>query len=51
MAQDLVELQMGTHMIWQDRDDGSEGLTDEAQDLFNDIYQVIQIHLRKHQQL
>ncbi len=51
MAQDLVELQMGTHMIWQDRDDGSEGLTDEAQDLFNDIYQVIQIHLRKHKQL
>jgi len=51
MAQDLVELQMGKHMIWHDRADGSEVLTDEAQDLFHDIYQIIQIHLRKHQQL
>ena len=50
MAQDLVELQMGEHMIWEDRADGSEGLTEDAQDLFSDIYHIVMIHLEKHDQ-
>jgi hypothetical protein len=50
MAQDLVELQMGTHMIWEDRADGSEGLTEDAQDLFAEIYHSVMIHLEKHDQ-
>jgi hypothetical protein len=32
---------MGKHMAWEDREDGSEGLTEEAQDVFNDIYDII----------
>ena len=48
MAEELVELQMGKHMVWEDRADGSEGLTEDAQDLFNDIYHTVMIHLEKH---
>ena len=50
MAEELVELQMGKHMVWEDRADGSEGLTEDAQDLFNDIYHTVMIHLEKHDQ-
>lgn len=49
MAVDLVELQMGKHMVWEDRADGSEGLTEDAQDLFNEIYGAIMVHLEKHE--
>ena len=48
MAEELVELQMGQHMVWEDRADGSEGLTEDAQDLFSDIYHIAMIHLEKH---
>ena len=41
LAEALVEDRMGKHMVWEDREDGSEGLTEEAQDVFNDIYEII----------
>ena len=41
LAEALVEDRMGKHMVWEDREDGSEGLTEEAQDVFNDIYDII----------
>ena len=45
LAEALVEDRMGKHMVWEDREDGSEGLTEEAQDIFNDIYEIILINL------
>ena len=50
MAGALVEDRMGKHMVWEDREDGSEGFTEEAQDVFNDIYHIVMIHLEKHDQ-
>jgi len=41
LAEALVEDRMGKHMVWEDREDGSEGFTEEAQDIFNDIYETI----------
>jgi|TARA_R110000803_G_scaffold43061_6_gene92189 hypothetical protein len=41
LAEALVEDRMGKHMVWEDREDGSEGFTEEAQDVFNDIYEII----------
>jgi hypothetical protein len=41
LAEALVEDRMGKHMVWEDREDGSEGFTEEAQDIFNDIYEII----------
>jgi DNA replication initiation complex subunit (GINS family) len=45
LAEALVEDRMGKHMAWEDREDGSEGLTEEAQDVFNDIYDIILTNL------
>ena len=45
LAEALVEDRMGKHMVWEDREDGSEGFTEEAQDIFNDIYEIILINL------
>ena len=45
LAEALVEDRMGKHMVWEDREDGSEGLTEDAQDIFNDIYETILINL------
>ena len=47
IGEELVELQIGNHMTWEDREDGSEGFTDEAQDIFNDIYDIILTQLNK----
>jgi len=41
LAEALVEDRMGKHMVWEDREDGSEGFTEEAQDVFNNIYEII----------
>jgi len=41
LAEALVEDRMGKHMVWEDREDGSEGFTEEAQDIFNEIYEII----------
>lgn len=47
LTEEIVELQIGAHMMWEDREDGSEGLTEEAQDLFNEIYAIVLHHLNK----
>ena len=41
LAEALVEDRMGKHMVWEDREEGSEGFTEEAHDIFNDIYEII----------
>ncbi len=41
----IVENRMGHHAMWEDRKDGSEGLTEEAQDLFNETLDIIQARL------
>ena len=47
LAEELVEFQVGAHMMWEDREDGSEGLSDDAQDLFNEIQEIVLHHLNK----
>ena len=47
LTEELVEFQIGSHMTWEDREDGSEGLTEEAQDLFNEIYTIVLTNLKK----
>jgi|TARA_R110000764_G_scaffold156531_1_gene244418 hypothetical protein len=47
LTEELVGLQMGEWMIWEDRADGSEGLTEDAQDLFNEIQAIVLHHLNK----
>ena len=51
MAEELVELQMGDRPTWIiNHFERSESLTEDAQDLFNDIYRIVMIHLEKHDQ-
>ena len=38
----IVEHRMGAHMVWKDREDGSEGFTEEAQDLFCEVYDIVE---------
>lgn len=45
IAEEIVENRIGHHMMWEDREDGSEGLTEEAQDLFNETLDIIQARL------
>ena len=45
LADAIVENRMGHHAMWEDRGDGSEGLTEEAQDLFNETLDIIQARL------
>jgi hypothetical protein len=45
IAEAIVENRIGNHMMWEDREDGSEGLTEEAQDLFNETLDIIQARL------
>ena len=47
LTEELVEFQIGSRMAWEDREDGSEGLTEEAQDLFNEIYTIVLTNLKK----
>ena len=42
IAEKIVENQMGIHMVWEDREDCSEGFTEEAQDLFNEINDIVE---------
>jgi hypothetical protein len=48
IAEQLVENRIGTHLTWQTSKDGSECFTDEAQDLFNEIYDIVQTALEQH---
>jgi len=44
----IVENRIGNHLMWEDREDGSEGLTEEAQDLFNETIDIVQQKLLNH---
>jgi len=48
IAEQLVENRIGAHLTWQTSKDGSECFTDEAQDLFNEIYDIVQNALEQH---
>jgi len=45
ISEKIVEHRIGVHFTWEDREDGSEGFTEEAQDLFNEIYDIVQAEL------
>ena len=47
LTEELVEFQVGAHMMWEDREDGSEGLSEDAQDLFYEIQAIVLHHLNK----
>jgi len=48
IAEQLVENRIGAHLTWQTSEDGSESFTEEAQDLFNEIYDIVQNALEQH---
>lgn len=48
IAEAIVENRIGNHLMWEDREDGSEGLTEEAQDLFNETIDIVQQKLLNH---
>ena len=48
IAEQLVENRIGSHLTWQTSKDGSECFTDEAQDLFNELYDIVQTALEQH---
>ena len=45
IAESIIENRIGSHMMWEYHEDGSEGLNDEAQDLFNETRDIIVHHL------
>ena len=48
ISEAIVEHRMGAHIVWEDREDGSEGFTEEAQDLFCEVYDIVQAIILKH---
>ena len=48
IAEQLVENRIGAHLTWQTSEEGSEVFTEEAQDLFNEIYDIVQTALEQH---
>jgi len=48
ISEAIVEHRMGAHMVWEDREDGSEGFTEEAQDLFCEISDIVEAGILKH---
>ena len=48
IATEIVENRIGAHLTWQTSEDGSESFTEEAQDLFNEIYDIVQTALEQH---
>ena len=48
IAEQLVENRIGTHLTWQTSKDGSECFTEEAQDLFNELYDIVRNALEQH---
>jgi len=48
IAEQLVENRIGTHLTWQTSEDGSECFTEEAQDLFNELYDIVRNALEQH---
>lgn len=45
LATALVEDRMPEGTVWVDREDGSEGFTEQAQDMFNELYDIIYTNL------
>jgi glycine betaine/choline ABC-type transport system substrate-binding protein len=48
VAKSIVEYRMGAQIIWQEREEGSEGFTEEAQDLFCEVCDIIEPIIIKH---
>ena len=48
ISEAIVEHRMGAHIIWEDRENGSEGFTEEAQDLFCEVYDIVRDIILKH---
>ena len=48
IAEQLVENRIGAHLTWQTSKDGSECFTEEAQDLFNELYDIVRNALEQH---
>ena len=48
IATEIVENRIGVHLTWQTSEEGSEVFTEEAQDLFNEIYGIVQNALEQH---
>ena len=48
IAEQLVENRIGTHLTWQTSEDGSECFTEQAQDLFNELYDIVRNALEQH---
>ena len=48
IAEQLVENRIGAHLTWQTSEDGSECFTEEAQDLFNELYDIVRNALEQH---
>jgi hypothetical protein len=41
IATEIVEHRIGSHLTWVISEDDSECFTEEAQDLFNEIYDIV----------
>ena len=41
IAKEIVEHRIGSHLTWEISDDGSECFTEEAQDLFSELYDIV----------
>ena len=41
IATEIVEHRIGSHLTWDKFDDGSECFTEEAQDLFIELYNIV----------
>ena len=41
IATEIVEHRIGSHLTWDKFDDGSECFTEEAQDLFIELYDIV----------
>ena len=48
IAEKLVENRIGAHLTWQTSEDGPECFTEEAQDLFNELYDIVRNALEQH---
>jgi len=48
IAEQLVENRIGAHLTWQTSEHGSESFTEQAQDLFNELYDIVRNALEQH---
>jgi|TARA_B110000902_G_scaffold118152_1_gene138600 hypothetical protein len=45
IATDIVEHQMGTKVVWVTDENGNESFSEEAQDLFNELLEIVEVYL------